>query len=1509
MQRTIRNLYTWLALLFACIVFQSSVLGQNRAQETVHLKNGTISALSNAAQWLNNTAALPSGHDPIQALIQFRTLPTEQDKATLKTKGIQLLDYIPANSFVAFVTPSAMLSDINTTNIKGIVNVSADWKADRSLWHKANGFGNSRVEVLVSFYPGISRDKIVPFLANEGATIQRGNLETFGSYKVAIAASQLQHMASWYGVSYLNAVSEEIALNRESQDATKVNIAQQSPFYGGYGLNGDGVTIGVGDNTSGIFHVDLRDRIINYNPFHYTNHGMHINGIVGGAGIADPKGEGTAPHATLVDHLYDGVWATTGTMLQNHNMTITNNSYAAFVGSCGYAGTYDSYSRTLDSVALQHNTVLHVFASGNDGYLDCPPYPKGFATVTGAYQPAKNNIVVTSTDKRFVNATDGSRGPVKDGRLKPEITAVGVGVTSTTRTDEYLTSGGTSMACPAVAGGLALITQRYKQLNGNANPRSDVLKTLLLNGTADIGNPGPDYRYGFGFMDLDRSLQMLNNNRFVTNTVNNGGQQTINITVPPNTAQLKVMLYWHDVPASPLSANQLINDLDLTVQEPSSLVHKPLILDTLPANILNNAVEGDDRINNIEQAIINSPAAGNYTIVVKGFNVPSNTQAYVLAYDFIPVGVHISHPYAGETARASDTLRAYWSASENSNTFTLEYSVNDGGSWNVIDNNIPADQRYYSWFVPNVSTGLAKMRITRNNTAQQHTTGRFVIGNMVDSVRLSAIQCPGYIAIEWTAVPNATSYQVWRKMGPNMVVVDTVLGTSYIFNGLSIDSTYYVSVSPIIDGTAGLRYKSVKRKPDDGNCAGNISDGDLMIEKLEGPGSGRKLTSTELTNNENLVFRLRNLDDAACNNYKLSYSINGGTWQSQTFTNPLPANAVSSVGIGGIDFSATGTYQVRVAIENLQQADPVTKNDTSVRIIKQLNNAPADIAATFTEGFETMDSASVFEETMGILGSERWDYVNDTDTGRARSFVNNDIKLDGNRSISLDAYKNISGGNQNVLTGTFNLAAYNAGVNEARMEFDYRLHGSPKFQEGNDVWVRGKDTDPWQKVFTIDTAITAVGVRKNSGTLSLTDALLNNGQNFSTSFQVKFQQRDTSLIAFTDYGNGITIDNVKLYVVQNDVQLTRVLNPKVAECGLTGDVPLTVRVYNSVTQAQNNVQLYYQLDNGAVVNESITTIAGKDSIDYTFSQKMLALSLGTHVVNVWIDALGDTYRKNDSILNYIFHSQPIVGTYPHLEDLENNNGYWYTEGVNNSWEYGVPSSPKINTAASGTKVWKTNLDGTYNDNELSYLYSPCYNVSTLANPYFKVKLALDIEDCADIFCDAAYMQYSTDGGTNWNLLGDHDEGTYWYNDSNYKAWTREDSTDWREAEIALPKGQENLKLRFVMYSDPGGRKEGIAVDDMGIYDKPIPSGKPAIVSVSPNPNRDNKIKVIWEAAPGVEMKMFMTDILGRVIFRQTVIATGYRNETIIHTGDLYNGVYPIRFIIGDDRFEYKIVYQ
>ena len=116
--------------------------------------------------------------------------------------------------------------------------------------------------------------------------------------------------------------------------------------------------------------------------------------------------------------------------VQDYGMVITNNSYGAVAGDCSYSGLYDLYSAILDQQAFDFPYLENVFASGNDGLLSCPPYPSGFKTVLGSYQSAKNVLSVGATDSAGVIADFSSKGPVKDGRIKPEITSMGKRVVS-----------------------------------------------------------------------------------------------------------------------------------------------------------------------------------------------------------------------------------------------------------------------------------------------------------------------------------------------------------------------------------------------------------------------------------------------------------------------------------------------------------------------------------------------------------------------------------------------------------------------------------------------------------------------------------------------------------------------------------------------------------------------------------------------------------------------------------------------------------------------------------------------------------------------------------------------------------------------------------------------------------------------------------------------------------------------------------------------------------------------
>lgn len=1404
-------------------MYLPSYAQENKEPHAVHLKSGPVIPTANAREWLDSMSHLSISKEPVQVLVHFENIPTPDQRTTLQLSGITLYDYVPENTFFALVQFPLNTELLASVPIKGIINVHPEWKADDYLWKKIDG-KNGTIEVLVSFYRDINADAIKQFVAEVGGQIDPGPIEKYGSYKIIIAASKLRAASSWYGVRYISPVSSIVPLDIQSIPAVRSNIVDGVTSYGGYGLFGDSVTVGVGDESSGIYHADTKDRVINFNPAPDAHHGGFVNAITGGAANVDPLAACITPHVTLVDHYFDAILPATGAMFNDYNMTITNNSYEIIAGDCSYEGTYDAYSQLVDTLEIQYPYVQHVFAAGNDGTITCSPFPYGFATVGGGYQPAKNNLVLGSMSSGMIVAYDDSHGPVKDGRLKPDMTAIGSGVYSDIDVDGYEWASGTSFASPQAASGLAALTQRYKQLNAGAQPRADLLKTIILNGTLDVGNPGPDFSFGFGLMDMYRSFQILDSGHYFTSTLSNGATQTFNISVPANTGQVKVMLYWNDVEGSPSAAIALVNDLDLTVTDPANILHFPLVPDPMPANVNNNATEQPDHLNNAEQVTINNAATGNYTITVKGYNIPQGPQRYVVAYDVIPNDVHLTFPIGGEQLpnanNYEDSVRIFWDGVAGNNTLTIEFSPDNGTTWQTISNNIPANAWHCDFIPLGVNSTDCLVRLTNNNTLLVTTSGKFTV-NTQPVVTLDTAQCPGYINVHWSPIPNATSYNMLKKVGLYMQVVDSTSDTIYSFGNMPLNIKSYVAVQPVFNGIPGFRSVSAIAMANTGDCTNPISDGDLMINNILSPSSGRMYTSTQFGAVTNLQVDVKDLYSFPCNSYNISYQVNGGLWQTVTLTGTIPANGDAVVSIPGLSLVDTGVYNITVAVTNLSLTDPQPGNDTITFTVLNLPNDTMDLSTPFFDGFEALTKFAVSHDSIGVSPNSHWDYFNNNDSGRMRSFVDDDITITGNRSISLDENQDVLNGSDNIFVGTFNLANYDTATTEIRIDFDYILHGTPKTPGGNTVFARGADTAGWWPFFVYN-LFAYPGAITHVLSLSLTDAIRFSRHDFSTSTQVSFGQNDTSLIAAVNYGNGITFDNFRLYTVTNDAELIGIVSPAPTNCGLPSSEPLTVQVHNGVNYTLYNVQLFYSMDSGTVYSGTIDSIGAKDTINYTFSQSLNITPGSTHTLSVWLHEAGDSYPLNDSILNYNFRNSIVVSTFPYLENFESGNGGYFTNGINDSWQYGTPASPLINHAASGTKAWKTNLTGNYNNLETSYLYSPCFDISQLNNPTLSFSCALDIENCGTTLCDAAYMEYSFDGVI-WTKLGASGQGTNWY-DSTFNLWNPEGFTRWHVATIPLPKppAGETIHFRFVMSSDPAVTYEGIAVDDMHIYDLTYP---------------------------------------------------------------------------------------
>jgi hypothetical protein len=969
------------------------------------------------------------------------------------------------------------------------------------------------------------------------------------------------------------------------------------------------------------------------------------------------------------------------------------------------------------------------------------------------------------------------------------------------------------MAAPGVSGGLALLYQRYRQVNGGANPKNGLMKAILCNGAMDRGQPGPDFSNGFGVMNLLRGTDAIENARYIIGNSTNASTLTHTISVPSNTAQLKVLLYYNDLPASVISTKALVNDLDLEVITPLLTTVLPKILDTAIGSLNTAATTGADHVNNIEQVVINNPAAGTYTFTIKGTTVTNAQQEYFVVYDIVPVSLKLTSPAGGEGLVPGETTKISWDAYGLTGTAALEFSPDGGVTWSVIPGaaSVDVNRVVYTWTVPPGATNNALVRVTKNGTGETSVSNAFtVVGQPVLS--LASTQCEGYIALAWGAIAGATDYEVMVLSGDEMKRVAITTSTAYTFSGLSKDSVYWVTVRARVNDKAGRRAYAISRQPNHGTCAGTISDNDLKVDAILAPTSGRLFTSTALSATQQVTIRIKNLDDAPVTNFSVSYSINGSSVTENLSTTIAAGDTYNHTFAATANLAAAGNYILIASVRNTP--DAITANDSITVIVKQINNQPLDLTTAFIDNLESALPATYVKDTMGFEGIERYDFSRSTTTGRARTYVNTGIAYSGSKAITLDADRDIPSGNNSYLYGTFNLANYTS-ANDLRLDFRYLNHKQlPDF--ANRVWIRGSDVQPWIEVYNLDSSLQDPGLYKKSRSIELTNFLDANGQTFTTSFGIRWGQWGQHQATDKSQAAGFTFDDIQVYQVFNDVQMLRIDTPTVNSCGLTNATQIKISVRNPSTTAITNVPVYYRVNGGLAVMETIPSIAPKTTLQYIFTTPADISQFGAATIQVYVAYNSDTFKENDTASTTIFNS-PVVSSFPYLQNFETGNGNYYSGGKKSSWEYGIPASAKIKAAASGAKAWKTRLSGNYNDYEASYLYSPCFDIAGMTNPTLSFSVALDIEDCNGTLCDGAWVEYSTDGQT-WTKLGTSGTGTNWYNKSADRLWSIQNYTNWHVATQPLPTGLSRLQLRFAFASDPGVTREGIAIDDIHIYD-------------------------------------------------------------------------------------------
>jgi len=1378
------------------------------------------------------------------AVVQFTNLPTEPIKQQLLNAGIKLGEYIPGNAYLSTIKYDFDFTKAVSLKIASVNSLPVFYKTSATLYdYQPNGDKTDADYFAVYLFSSINKADAITALHQLGVTTLQDKFNFSNTILIKPDLTKINAIALLPFVSFISSQHiKDKALNYFNTSTHGVNSIQ-SPS--GRNLNGKNVTIGVGDNSDIVSsHIDFNGRAILRHPFGPDYHGTHTSGTAAGAGFVDPKRKGIAPKSTIISQWFSDVLLNTPTYITDNNIIATNNSYYSVAVGCPGEGVYDVLSNYLDVQMRSYDEVLHVIAAGNDGSLTCTPYPATFATVKSGWQSAKNVITVGAMDQASYNiATYTSRGPLKDGRLKPEITTNGFSY-STYPFNTYGPSFGTSMAAPVITGATALLQERYRQLHSGANAKAALIKALLCNTALDLGNPGPDFKFGFGMLNARKALEAMEGNRYFSNTISTSQNQNINISIPSGTRRLRVLLYWADYPAAANAANALVNDLDLTVTEPSAALHRPLILDASPSGVDNNATEGTDRINNIEQVVIENPAAGNYTIAVNGFAVPQGPQQYFVTYQIDVNGITVEYPFGGETfvPGESETIRwtAYGSEAEN---FTLEYSDNNGTSWNFIAT-AASNARSYVWTVPATISNNYLVRVSRNNTSLTDISDTTFTVLGVPVINSMSVPCVGYIQLGWSAATGATSYDVMQQTGDSMQVIGNTTSLSFLISNLNPAATNWFAVRARNGSNTGRRSNGESGVAASGTCSLSNFNNNFKALSLDAPQSGRQFTSTALTASEAVKLTIKNLDDVTSSgSYNLSYQINGGSVITETVNTNINSLATFTYTFTATaNLSAPGTYQFKAWVTKTGDTQPT--DDTIFTTIKQLANAV--VTLPITDGFETTAVKEYNSNTMGIDGDDRLDFKTDVARGRARTFVNTGFARGGNRAITLDQSPYGSLVTDSLLL-TYNGSNYTTG-NQLRIDLYYKNHGQAANPD-NKVWIRGNDNKPWVFAYDLVANQNDLGLWKKAliNINEVLDTVLP-AQPITSSFQIKIaQQGNTSANVpnpILDQDDGYTFDDVKLSEALNDVAITDVISPVVTGCDSYGSVPVSIRIKNYSSTSFSNVPVTYRINGGTLINNTIPSIAPNSTQVFTFNTNANLLIDTDYNFDFWLTAPTDSYSSNDSITDYRIHTSPVISTFPYLEGFENGKGSWYSKGSNSTWEWGTPAKTIINKAANGTKVFVTSLTGSYTENEFSYLYSPCFDITELAKPVLSFSHIFEIETDYDY----AWVEYSTGNSNVWRKLGTVGQGTNWYDNAGVNNW-RLSQTKWHVASIDIPPFAGNIRFRFVMSSDAGLNLEGIGIDDIRIHEKIDIAVNPPAVSNTSTVTGNNWTPITW-GSPG-----------------------------------------------------------
>ena len=367
---------------------------------------------------------------------------------------------------------------------------------------------------------------------------------------------------------------------------------------------------------------------------------------------------------------------------------------------------------------------------------------------------------------------------------------------------------------------------------------------------------------------------------------------------------------------------------------------------------------------------------------------------------------------------------------------------------------------------------------------------------------------------------------------------------------------------------------------------------------------------------------------------------------------------------------------------------------------------------------------------------------------------------------------------------------------------------------------------------------------------------------------------DEKIVAGT-YGRGVWISDMPAAEVpENDVRLISIVNPTFNSFNC-GEIIPQILVKNNGQNDIVDIDVSYSVDGGSNNDFTWNGTLAPDA-ELTIDLPALNLPRGEHSLDVIIDVLNDAFPNNNNGNNTFYANDTGVAQLVNTFEAPEDELITFNEGTGVLWERGVPTGNDLNTAQSGTQVYGTNLDGNHTNNTRALLYSQCYDLSAINGPILKFHMAFEIE----FDWDLAYVEYSTDQGNTWSLLGTADDPN-WYNSSRIAGdgianncfncvggqWTGTNLTMQEYSyDLDALTNEPEVTFRMVFHSDQSVTFEGVIMDDFYV-DGTLSTEEFSANDILIYPNPSNDIFNI-QLKNAAEFNYSVTDITGKVIMRE-----------------------------------------